>query len=236
MIIIVTCVIFAAMLYTLVRRWGALFVVRGLRCSKCGYELAGVPGPVCPECGDSRRFESAQHGRIVPHAAAIFVAATCALYPLFTGLSFMHSLSFMNNMFTAQPVFSVPRGSNEQPFYAANLLITMATAMLSARAATSYLCRPKHRANATKASLHVVLPLCVPAIPVLTAFHRGDYLWPCSFQCWTLPVWAAVALTSLGARRELFGNTQFFHEKWLGISVRGAMGKRLNNSVPQQSS
>lgn len=230
MIIIVTCVVFAAMLYTLVRRWSALSVVRGLRCSKCGYELAGVPGPVCPECGDSRRFESALHGRIVPHAAAIFVAAMCALFPLFTGLSFMTNLS------TRPPLFSVPRGVEGRVFYAATLLLAMATATLSARAATSYLCRPKHYANAIKASLHVVLPLCVPAIPVLTAFHRGDYLWPCSFQCWTLPVLAVVALASLGARRELFGSTPLFHEKWLGPSVRGAMEKRLNTSVPQQPS
>ncbi|CAG0965242.1 hypothetical protein PHYC_00946 [Phycisphaerales bacterium] len=36
---------------------------RGLRCGRCGYDLAGLEGPTCPECGEPLRFQPPAFGR-----------------------------------------------------------------------------------------------------------------------------------------------------------------------------
>lgn len=37
--------------------------IRGLQCGRCGYDLTGLEGPTCPECGEPLRFQPAAFTR-----------------------------------------------------------------------------------------------------------------------------------------------------------------------------
>lgn len=50
----------------------------GLRCALCGYDLRGLPGDICPECG--REFDRSPRAAAAPDRSfQVSVAAGCAI-------------------------------------------------------------------------------------------------------------------------------------------------------------